>query len=350
MAYSLTLATISFLLAVIWGPPLIRLLKRNQIGQVIRVEGPSEHHSKMGTPTMGGFMIIVPVLVITIAANIIQILSSTAVGRSLLEMLGIARQRFVGGSLIVPLFALIAFGLFGAVDDYLSVRPNKKGERGLLARHQLPIQVAIASAIAAVLHFGPPQLNSVAIPGVREKIEIGLLWLPVAIVLIVAFANAVNLTDGLDGLAGTTSAVAFAAYAVIAFLQGQGWLATFCFTIVGAVLAFLWFNAFPADMFMGGTGAVALGGTLATVALMTGQWLLLPIVGIIFVAEAGSVLLQVAYFKYTKRRNGKGERLFKMSPLHNHFVLLGWSEMHITQRFWLISILGAMFGIALALL
>lgn len=345
MAYSLTLATISFLLAVIWGPPLIRLLKRNRIGQIIRVEGPQEHQTKMGTPTMGGFMIIVPVFVLTIAANLIQIIASTAAGQTFLTALGVARTQFVGRSIIVPLFALLAFGLFGALDDYLSVRPRRNGTRGLLAREQFPVQFIIAGIIAAVLYFGPPQLNSVAVPTIRKPIEIGPLWLPVAILIIVAMVNAVNLTDGLDGLAGTTSAVAYSAYAVIAFLQGQSFLGTFCFTMVGAILAFLWFNAFPADMFMGGTGSVALGGTLATVALMTGQWLLLPIIGIIFVAEAGSVLLQVLYFKRTH-----GKRLFKMSPLHNHFVLIGWSEMHISQRFWLISILGAMFGITLALL
>ncbi len=344
MAYALTLATISFLLAVIWGPPLISLLKRRRIGQVIRLEGPSEHQAKMGTPTMGGLMIIVPVVVVTLAANIVQILSSTPFGQSLLAELGVARQVFVGRSIIVPLFALVAFGIFGAVDDYLSVRP-RNGKRGLMAREQFPVQFLLAAIVALVLYFGPPELSSVAIPGVRQKIELGMLWLPVAMIFIVGCANAVNMTDGLDGLAGTTAAVAFAAYAVIAFLQGQGWLGTFCFTMVGAILAFLWFNAYPAEMFMGGTGSMALGGTLGTVALMTGQWLLFPVVGIIFIAEAGSVILQVAYFKRTK-----GKRLFKMSPLHNHFVLTGWSEMHITQRFWLISILAAMLGIALALL
>ncbi|MEP7200247.1 MAG: phospho-N-acetylmuramoyl-pentapeptide-transferase [Chloroflexota bacterium] len=345
MAYALTLATISFVLAVIWGPPLIRLLRRHRIGQVIRVEGPTAHQSKMGTPTMGGLMIIVPVFVITVAANMVQLLSSTPFGQSLLAELGIARQVFVGRSIIAPLFALIAFGAFGVVDDYLSVRP-RDGQRGLPARQQLPLQIAIAAVIAGVLYFyGAQFAGNLALPTVRGKIEIGVMWIPIAVFVIVATCNGVNLTDGLDGLAGTCSAVAFASYGVIAFLQGQGWLATFCFTMVGAILAFLWFNAHPADMFMGGAGSVALGGTLGTVALMTGQWLLLPLVSIVFVGEAASVVLQVCYFKRTK-----GKRLFKMSPLHNHFVLLGWSETHITQRFWLISILAGMIGIALALL
>lgn len=151
MAYSLTLATVSFLLAVIWGPPLIRLLRRNRIGQTIRVEGPSTHQSKMGTPVMGGLMIIVPVVVLTLAVNLVQLLSSTSFGQALLAELGIARQVFVGRSIVVPLFALLAFGIFGMVDDYLVVRPRANGVRGLKAREQFPLQIAIAAIIAGIL-------------------------------------------------------------------------------------------------------------------------------------------------------------------------------------------------------
>ncbi len=158
-------------------------------------------------------------------------------------------------------------------------------------------------------------------------------------------SNAVNLTDGLDGLAGSIATVAFVAYGIVAYLQGQIYLVLFCFTIVGTVMAFLWYNAYPAELFMGDTGALALGATLGVVALMTGQWLLLPLIGLMFVAEAFSVILQVVYFKLTG-----GKRLFKMSPLHHHFELIGWSETHVTQRFWLIGIMSAMLGIALALL
>jgi phospho-N-acetylmuramoyl-pentapeptide-transferase len=175
-------------------------------------------------------------------------------------------------------------------------------------------------------------------------LDIGWLYVPAAAFLIVGGANAVNLTDGLDSLAGGTAAIAFVAYGVIAYLQGQVYLVTFCFTVVGAVFGFLWYNAYPAQLFMGDIGALALGGTLATVALMTEQWLLLAIVGIVFVAEALSVAAQVGYFKMTK-----GKRLFKMAPLHHHFELLGWSEVQIVQRFWLIAMLAAMVGIALAL-
>jgi phospho-N-acetylmuramoyl-pentapeptide-transferase len=205
--------------------------------------------------------------------------------------------------------------------------------------------IALATVTALILHFGPPELRSVAVPGVSERIEIGLWWLPIAIFIIVSMTNAVNLTDGLDGLAGSLVAMSFAAYGVIAFRQAQGWLATFCFCMVGAVMAFLWYNAYPADLFMGDTGSLALGATLGTVALMTGQWLLLPIVGLVFVADAASVILQVGYFKLTK-----GKRLFKMAPLHHHFELTGWSEVQVVQRFWLVGILAAMLGIALALI
>jgi phospho-N-acetylmuramoyl-pentapeptide-transferase len=178
----------------------------------------------------------------------------------------------------------------------------------------------------------------------------GWIYIPIAAFIIVGSSNAVNLTDGLDGLAGSTSAVAFAAYGVIAYLQGQYPLMSFCFTMVGALFAFLWYNSHPAQLFMGDMGALALGATLAVVALMTGQWLLLPVVGLIFVAEAVSDILQIGYFKWTRRRTGQGKRVFKMAPIHYHFELLGWSETHVTQRFFLIGILAAMLGIALALL
>jgi phospho-N-acetylmuramoyl-pentapeptide-transferase len=157
-------------------------------------------------------------------------------------------------------------------------------------------------------------------------------------------SNAVNLTDGLDGLAGLISATAFAAYGGIALLQGQIFLARFCFTIVGALFGFLWFNVHPADLFMGDTGSLALGAALAVVALMTGRWLLLPVIAIIPISEALSVMLQVAYFKLTK-----GKRLFKMAPFHHHFELLGWSETQVVQRFWLVGLLFGMLGIAMAL-
>jgi len=166
----------------------------------------------------------------------------------------------------------------------------------------------------------------------------------------VGFANAVNTTDGLDGLAGSIAAIAFVGFGIIAYLQGQNPLLSFCFTMVGALFAFLWFNCHPAQLFMGGTGSLAIGATLAVVALMSLQWLLLPIIGFIFVAEQGSVIIQVGCFKLTRRLYGAGRRVFKMTPFHLHFEVLGWSETQITQRFWLIGVMAAMLGIALALL
>ena len=159
-----------------------------------------------------------------------------------------------------------------------------------------------------------------------------------------------NLTDGLDGLAGATSAIAFAAFGVIAFLQGQVHLVRFSLTMVGAVLAFLWYNAHPAELFMGGSGSYALGAALGVVALMTGQWMLFPIIIIVPASVTLSVILQVAYFKLTRRLTGQGKRLFKMAPLHHHFEMIGWSETQVVQRFALVAFLGAVIGIALALL
>ncbi len=342
MTYVLTLGTLSFLAAVIWGGPLIRLLKRLRIGKQIRIDGPSRHQVKTGTPTMGGLMILMPVFVITILVNIVQILSTTEFGRRLLDTLGVARRVFAGESILVPLFVMVTFGILGAVDDYLGVRGQNCGLPG---RWKLAAQVFLATVTALVLHFGPPDLHSAALPGVPQKINIGHWWLPIAVFIIVGTSNAVNLTDGLDGLAGSLSAIAFMAYGIIAYLQGQGWLTTFCFIVVGSTMAFLWYNAYPADLFMGDTGSLALGATLGTVALMTGQWLLLPVVGLVFVADVLSVIIQVAYFKWTG-----GKRVFKMAPLHHHFELLGWSEVQVVQRFWLVGILAGMLGIALALL
>jgi phospho-N-acetylmuramoyl-pentapeptide-transferase len=243
---------------------------------------------------------------------------------------------------------MLGFGLMGALDDWAGVRGYRNGE-GILGRWKFVIQLGLAVIAALVLHFGPPDLRSVAIPGVAEKIDIGLWWVPIAIFFIVGYSNAVNLTDGLDGLAGSIAALCFVCYGVIAYLQDQGWLLAFCFTMAGAILAFLWYNAYPADLFMGDVGSEALGATLAVVALMTGQWLLLPIISAVFVAETLSVILQVVYFKFTRIRYGQGRRIFKMTPLHHHFELLGWSEMQVVQRFWLIAILAAMLGVALAL-
>jgi phospho-N-acetylmuramoyl-pentapeptide-transferase len=206
-----------------------------------------------------------------------------------------------------------------------------------------------AVATALVLYYAL-DINSVAIPGIPFKFPLGLLYLPIAIFIIVGMSNAVNLTDGLDGLAGIITASAFAAYGIVAQLQGQIFLVQFCFTMVGACFAFLWFNAHPAQLFMGDTGSLALGATLGTVALMTGQWLILPLIAIVPVAETLSVILQVISSQFSRRFLGEDRRIFKRTPLHHHFELSGWSETQIVQRFWLIGILASIIGVALALL
>jgi phospho-N-acetylmuramoyl-pentapeptide-transferase len=285
----------------------------------------------MGTPTMGGVMVIGPVLIITVGLNLAAMLGNTLIGRSIL----------------LPMGTLLTFGILGAIDDWSGIRGRRKGE-GLMARHKFLIQCILAFIISLALYLPPPfgqDLHSLAIPTIPEKIDIGLIYIPIAIFFVVGFSNAVNLTDGLDSLAGWTSAIAFACYGVIAYLQGQPYLILFCFTMVGALLAFLWFNAHPAELFMGDTGALALGATLAVVAFMTGQWLLLPIIGLVFVGEALSDIIQVGYFKLTG-----GKRFFKMAPLHHHFELQGWSETQVVQRFWLAGLLAGMLGVALALL
>ena len=352
MAASLFLGGLAFLLAVVWGQPLIRLLRAKRIGKQIRIEGPQTHQVKAGTPTMGGLMIVVPVVVISGVVTLINVVVEMNQGRPIAN---------IGQQILVPVLTMVAFTLLGAIDDWENVRGKRIEGEGMAGRTKALIQVALATIIALVLHFGPSQLRSVAIPGIEQRIDIGLLWIPFAVFWIVGFSNAVNLTDGLDGLAGIITATAFLAYAVIAYLQSFRGVTTgtsptvsnlvpFSLIIVGAILAFLWFNAHPAQLFMGDTGALALGAVLAVVALMTGQWLLLPIIALVPVAETLAVILQVAYFKYTRRQYGEGRRLFKMAPLHNHFELLGWSETQIVQRFWLIGIWAAMIGIALALL
>lgn len=351
MSFALTLGTVSFVIAVIWGPPLIRLLRKWRIGKQIRVELPTNHQTKLGTPTMGGLMILVPVMLITMVMNFANFLSGFDAGKAILAYFHFEEgSPLIGKSILLPLLTMIAFGALGAVDDLAEVRGWWGGE-GLRARHMFLLQSILALAVAVGLHH--PRflgLHEVGIPTVKELVDVGIWYIPIAAFIIVCTANAVNLTDGLDGLASSTAAVSFIGYGIIAYLQGQYPLLSFAFTMVGALFAFLWFNAYPARLFMGGMGSLALGATLATVALMSFQWLLLPIIGFIFVAEAGSVVLQVSYFKLTRRLFGAGRRIFKMTPLHLHFEVIGWSETHITQRFWIIGVLAAMLGIALALL
>ncbi len=331
MGFALILASISFLMVVFWGRPYLSLLRRWKIGKRIRIDGPDEHFTKMGTPTMGGVLITIPVLLITLALNIYNLLGQTVIGRSIL----------------VPLGVMGAYGLLGALDDLAGVRGVRRGE-GFTARFKMQIEMVFTLFVALVIYYGL-DIHSIAIPGIAEKIDMGLFYIPIAMFIMIGSANASNLTDGLDGLAGIIMASAFAAYGVIAQLQGQIYLVRFCFTVVGASFAFLWYNAHPAELFMGDTGSLALGATLGVVALLSGQWLILPVILLVPVAETISVIIQVAYFKYTKWKHGEGRRVFKMAPLHHHFELLGWSETQVVQRLWLVGLLAAMAGVALAL-
>jgi phospho-N-acetylmuramoyl-pentapeptide-transferase len=325
---SLTLAIsmLSFMMAVIWGGPLKRILRAFKIGKLIRVEGPGRHITKMGTPTMGGVMFILPVILITVLFNAASLFG-----------LGLQSQ-----DVFLPMVVLVTFGILGAIDDWEGVRGPRTG-LGMRARTKFLLQTAIAIGIAFYLrdYLQVPQLFW---PGVDISFNLGSLYIPLAAFIIVGGSNAINFTDGLDGLAGLISATAFLAYGGIALMQGEVFLARFCFTLVGALFGFLWFNVHPAEMFMGDAGSLSLGATLSVIALMTGQWLLLPLIVIIPVSETLSVILQITYFKLTH-----GRRLFKMAPLHHHFELLGWSETQVVQRFWLVSLLFAMLGVAMAL-
>lgn len=337
MAYALTLGTVSFFIAVFWGNPLITLLKRWGIGKQIRVEEPGSRQTKTGTPTMGGILIVVPVLLITGVLNIANLWGLNAIGQSTL----------------ILFFCLASHALLGGVDDWQGIKGLRGRGEGMSERMKSAFQILFATLLALILYYGPPHWDYIGIPGFYGPYNgfyrIGPLIIPLTIFIIVGASNAVNFTDGLDSLAGSISSIAFASYGIIAYLQNQTYLMAFCFTIVGALLAFLWYNAHPAQMFMGDTGSLALGATLGLVSVMTGQWLLLPVIGSIFVAEAGSVIIQRYYFKWTRIKYGEGRRVFKMAPLHYHFELLGWSEMQVKERFWLIGVLSGMLGVALAL-
>ncbi|GAA5526544.1 phospho-N-acetylmuramoyl-pentapeptide-transferase [Herpetosiphon gulosus] len=329
LAEALLLAGAAFVLTLVLGRWWIRWLKAHNIGKAIRVDGPQSHMIKIGTPTMGGVMIIASVVIITVIFNL--------VGR---------------WSMLLPLAALVGYGILGAFDDYLSLTKVRSKTFGLTERFKMVWLVMIAFFASLALYlpepFGLDNGGEVVVPFVGV-IDIGYWYIPIATFLIVAMANAVNFSDGMDGLAGWTSAIAFAAFGVIAFVYRFDYLVTYSFTVSGACVAFLWFNAHPAQVFMGDTGSLALGATLAIVALISKAWLLLPIVGIIYVLEAASVVIQRYYFKYTRITTGTGKRVFKMTPIHHHFELAGWSEMQVVQRFVMIGIIAAMIGISLAL-
>jgi phospho-N-acetylmuramoyl-pentapeptide-transferase len=332
-------AAVTALLMAFWlGPKIIRQLRKHQIGEAAKLEAPKTHLTKAGTPTMGGLIVLAAVLVPTL-------------------LWGNIGNMYV----VLILFVTAALGAVGFLDDYLKV--VKKKPKGLIGRYKIVGQVFVGLVVGAVIYFVPqwidPDLwkvsSSTTVPFFKNlEFDFGRLYIPVVVFMVVATSNAVNLTDGLDGLAiGTVAIVVLtlgimsyvsgnvilSEYLTIPYLRGNGELAVYCAALVGAALGFLWFNAYPAQVFMGDTGSLALGGAIGTLCVLIKKELLLPTLGGVFLAETVSVIIQRLYFKYTKRKYGAGRRVFRMAPLHHHFELLGWPEPKIVTRFYIVAIL-----------
>ena len=307
---------LAFAIVVILMRPYIQLLQWLGFGKHIRAEEPDSHTGKEGTPTMGGLLLIAVVIVLALGLGIYD------------------------ASTYAPLAALGGVGILGAVDDYLNAR---RGE-GITARQKLLWQtiVAIAAAIYLQRHY---DFTGFRVPFVGDFNVGPWIWIAVAAFAIISASNGVNITDGLDGLAAGTLVFSYIAYLIIALLNvpNQTNLAILCTIIIGALLGFLWFNVHPAQVFMGDSGSLSLGAALAVTALITGQALILPIIGIIFVIEAGSVVVQVVSVKTT------GRRVFRWTPIHGQFELGGWDEEKITLRYWIVAALAAMIGVVLFL-
>jgi phospho-N-acetylmuramoyl-pentapeptide-transferase len=307
---------LSFIITVILSPIFIPFLRRLKFGQSIREEGPKSHQKKSGTPTMGGIMILLSLVVTTLWMT--KKFSTLSVETYLL------------------LFVTVSYGVLGFLDDMIKV--VMKRNLGLTSKQKLIGQVMIAIIFFLVYEHNGFS-TALHIPGTDLSVNLGWGYVFLLIFMLVGGSNAVNLTDGLDGLLAGTAAIAFGAYAVLAWNQGQYNIAIFCVSVVGAVLGFLVFNAHPAKVFMGDTGSLALGGAIAAVAILTKLEILLVIIGGVFVIETLSVIIQVISFKTT------GKRVFRMSPLHHHYELVGWSEWRVVVTFWAVGLLFAMLGI-----
>ncbi|HET9435925.1 MAG TPA: phospho-N-acetylmuramoyl-pentapeptide-transferase [Candidatus Limnocylindrales bacterium] len=309
---------LAFALVVILMPSYIRILRVTGFGKRIRREGPESHLVKEGVPTMGGLLVIVIVV-------------------ALYYVFRGPPER----GIIAPLATLVLVGLLGAFDDYLNVRTGE----GIRARQKL-LWLVVVAGVAAYSIQSTYEIDQIAVPFIGAVAIDPWIFILFAAFAIVAASNGVNITDGLDGLAGGTLIFAFVAFMLIALLNQptQPNLALLCALIIGTLLGFLWFNVHPAQVIMGDSGSLALGATLAVTALITGQILVLPLIGLIFVVETASVVIQVAYFKLTG-----GKRIFKMSPIHHHFELSGWDEEKITLRFWIVGILSGLLGVVLFL-
>jgi phospho-N-acetylmuramoyl-pentapeptide-transferase len=322
---------LSLLISFLLGPWLIRLLTEKQIGQQIRDDGPASHAVKAGTPTMGGVLIIIALAISTL-------------------MLADIGNRYV----LLALLATVGSGAVGFADDYLKL--TRKNSKGLPPRAKLLGQLLVAFVVALALYYQPRFSTEIAFPFIKTlRINLGVFYIPFAMLVIVGASNAVNLTDGLDGLAigpvmiaaGTYGVVAYvtghlklAEYLQIPYVPGVGELSVFCAAVVAAGLGFLWYNAYPAQMFMGDVGSLALGAALGVVAVMTKNEILLIIVGGVFVMEALSVIFQVGSYKLRRKR------VFLMAPIHHHYELKGWKEPQIIVRFWIISFICAVIGLS----
>ncbi|WNB90488.1 phospho-N-acetylmuramoyl-pentapeptide-transferase [Bacillus sp. NEB1478] len=308
----------SFLIAVLSSPFFIPFLRRLKFGQSIRDEGPKSHQKKQGTPTMGGIVILLALAVATYAMTAKFFTITTKTHLLLLVTLG--------------------FGLLGFLDDFIKV--VKKRNLGLTSKQKLIGQLVIA----AIFYIGLKTIDfstKISVPGTEWSFDLGWFYPVLVVFMLIGASNAVNLTDGLDGLLAGTAAIAFGAFAVLASTLLQFEAAIFSVAVVGAVLGFLVFNAHPAKVFMGDTGSLALGGAISAIAILTKMEILLVIIGGVFVIETLSVMIQVASFKLT------GKRVFKMSPLHHHYELSGWSEWRIVVTFWLVGLVFAALGIYL---
>ena len=310
---------LAFAIVVILMPPYIRLLRATGFTKQIRVEGPDSHQVKHGTPTMGGALVIAVVVAIYL----------------------LLRWPPEGG-IYAPLATLAGVGLLGAFDDYL----NAKTGEGIRVRQKLIWQVVFAFT-AAFLIQRTYDIDQIAVPFYGPIFVDPVIYVIFGAFAIIAASNGVNITDGLDGLAGGTLVFAFVAFLLVALLNRpdpQPNLAFLCALLIGALLGFLWFNVHPAQIFMGDSGSLSLGATLAVIALITGQILVLPLIGLIFVIETASDIIQIGYFKISG-----GKRIFRMAPLHHHFELAGWDEEKITLRFWIVGILSGLLGVTLFL-
>lgn len=315
LATTLTILALAFIVTVILAPIIIPLLRRLKFGQSIREEGPKSHMKKAGTPTMGGIIFLIAIILTTVGVGSYLDLFTTQT--------------------IVLLLVLVGFGLIGLLDDSLKV--VFKRNLGLTSLQKLIGQIVIAVLAYFLLHGSFD--TSIAIPFTDWAIDLGIFYVAFLIFWLVGFSNAVNLTDGIDGLVAGTASIAFAAFGVIALFQEQADIALFSFAVTGALLGFLLFNANPAKVFMGDTGSLALGGALAMVSVLEKAEFLLLLIGLVFVIETLSVILQVGSFKLRKKR------IFKMSPIHHHFELSGWSEWKVVLVFWSTALAVALIGV-----